>query len=252
MSTLVNKSIFEPLERIEFGFVFLPDDNTLERLYEMSQHIYHILQGVETRVTPIEWGSYVNHALRIPHLSVGHYGVLGCEVSILEEIVHEVANKIPIIPLKMQPTLSILEDYVFFDSVECFSKVNHHIREAYIVLRAHYMERIHTKFQKAQVLFAKKYFANNLKELMLIEQHFQNWGTPEEDRMRPHFTMHYHPPFVLKKMEQVLGENVELTKQLASLATIKLTRLGAVQVDTFGNPVKNGLFCSYPLMGVNS
>jgi hypothetical protein len=122
--------------------------------------------------------------------------------------------------------------------MECFSEVNHHIRDVYIALRALYMERIHTKSQKAHVLFAKKCLTDDPKELTLIERHFQNWGAPEEDRMRPHFTMHYHPPFVLKKMKETLASNAELTKQIADLSVIRLTQLGIVQVDTFGNPVE--------------
>lgn len=249
MPSLVDKLTFEPLQRIEFGFVFLPDDDALEQLYKMSRYIYYLLQDIETRIVPVEWGSYINHALRIPHLSVGHYGVLGCELPELKEIVQEIAGKTPIIAQKMKSTLSVLDDYIFFDSMECFSEVNHHIRDVYIDLRVRYMERIHTKFQKAHVLFAKKCFTNNPKELTLIEGHFQNWGTPEEDRMRPHFTMHYHPPFVLKKMKEILASNAELTKQIAALSTITLTRLGIVQVDTFGNPVEDGLLCAYPLIG---
>ena len=249
MSFLVDRLTFEPLERIEFGFVLLPDDDTLDQLYKMSQYTYHLLQDIETHAIPVEWGSYVNHALRIPHLSVGHYGVLACELPALKEIVQEVAGKAPIIVQKMQSSLSVQDDYIFFDSMECFSSVNHHIRDVYIALRVFYMDRIHTKFQKAHVLSAKKYFANDPEELVLINECFQHWGTPEYDRMRPHFTMHYHPPFVVEKMKQRLAWDAELTKQLASLSIITLTRLGIVQVDTFGNPVENGLLCACPLMG---
>lgn len=243
-----NNLLFEPLERIEFGFVFLPDDAVLKQLHDLSAHIFCLLQDIEKRAIPTEWGTYVNQSVRLPHLSIGHYGILGCELPILINIVSEVALKTPVVTQIMQSELSVLDDYIFFDVVETFLNVNPCIRETYIKLRTLYMEKIHTKFQKAHVLFSKKQLANDLKELALINDCFQNWGTPEDDRMRPHFTMHYHPPFVVEKMKQVLRLDSELRKKIDSLSEIKLTRIGIVHLDAYGNPVEKGLLYACPLV----
>jgi hypothetical protein len=85
---------------------------------------------------------------------------------------------------------------------------------------------------------------NNLDEsdeVAFINRYYQNWGIPEQERMRPHFTMLYHPPFNNNDMKRTLAANENLTNQLNDLASIKFTRLGVVQIDSFGNPVKDGL-----------
>ncbi len=238
----------EPLDRLEFAFVLLPEDTILGQLHSMAQNIYQVLQHASRREKiPEAWGSYYNHAPRIPHLSVGQYGMLGSEFEILKNIIKEVSVMNSPIQQAMNKTLSVLDDHVFFDSKECFEDVNPQILHLYVKLREHYMERIYTRFPIKQAVFAKKHFAEQPDELELIEKHFQNWGTPEKKRMRPHFTMHYHPPFESESAQDILKSNKVLTQQLASLSRIKLTRLGIIAIDTFGNPLDNGLLFVCPL-----
>jgi hypothetical protein len=174
--------------------------------------------------------------------------MLGTELDILKSITRDVSIITPVITQLMRDRLSILDDYIFFDSTECFEKVNTHISTAYQRLREIYFKQIKTLFPIAQALLAKQRCANDPNECELIDRCFQNWGTPEENRMRPHFTLHYHPPYVNESMHNILDENQSIKMQLASLSTITLTHLGVVQIDPFGNPVVNGLLCSYPLV----
>ncbi len=249
MNFKVNTNPVEPFERVEFAFVLLPNNTELKHLLSLAQTVHYILQDAELRNdSPCEWGSYHNLALRMPHLSIGQYGMLGTELYILKSIVHDVSTVTPIITQSMNDTLSILDDYIFFDSTECFEKVNTHISTAYRALRERYFECIQTRFPIAQALLAKQRCASDPLECELIERCFQNWGTPEENRMHPHFTLHYHPRYVKESMHHILGENQSIKMQLASLSMITLTHLGIVQIDTFGNPIANGLLCSYPLI----
>ena len=248
MNFKVNTNPVEPFERIEFAFVLLPSNTELQHVLSLAQTVHYILHDAElSNDIPCEWGSYHNQALRMPHLSIGQYGILGTELDILKSIVHDISAVTPVITQSMNDTLSILDDYIFFDSTECFEKVNTHISTAYQRLRALYFKQIQTRFPIAQALLAKQRCANDPLECELIERCFQNWGTPEENRMRPHFTLHYHSRYVNESMHTILDENKSIKMQLASLSTITLTHLGIVRIDTFGNPVANGLLCSYPL-----
>ena len=249
MNFCISTTTIEPFDRVEFAFVLLPSNAEREHLLSLAQTVHYVLQDANLRNDiPCEWGSYHNSVLRIPHLSIGQYGMLGSELTILKNIARDVSTITPVITQSMSDTLSILDDYIFFDSRECFEKVNVHICKAYQALRERYFEQIRTQFPIAQALLAKQRFANDPFECERIERYFQNWGTPEENRMRPHFTLHYHPPYVKESMHAILDKNNSIKMQLASLSTIILTHLGIVQIDPFGNPVANGLLCAYPLI----
>lgn len=238
----------EPLERVEFAFVLLPDDTTLRKLLTLSQTIYALLQDLPLRRDiPHHWGNYLNKPLILPHLSIGQYGLLGDDIDQLHEIIKNVATSTTIIYQKMNNKLSIIDGYIFFDAQNVFSTVDIHIKNMYINLRKLYMRHIQTKFPIAQMVFTKKTIANNEQELTLIDKHFQNWGTPEYDRMRPHVTLHYHPPFQQEDMTKILKFNVDITKQIETLSTIAFTRLAAIRIDTFGNPIEDKALCLHSL-----
>lgn len=248
MNLSFNTLFFEPLERIEFAFVLLPSDSVLEQLASMAAIVHELLQKATVRDTlPREWGTYRNQALRFPHLSIGQYGALADDLEALKAITHEVSLLTPALTQTMQETLSVLDDYIFFDATDCFANVKPALRDAYIHLRKRYFDRIPTRFPIKQALYAQKRFTHQTDELNLLTRYFQNWMTPEEDRMRPHFTMHYHPPFVKESMVRILTASKDLERHLKALSTIDLTRLGIFQIDTFGNPLEKGLLCVYPL-----
>jgi hypothetical protein len=147
----------------------------------------------------------------------------------------------------MEPDLSILENHIFFDLVNCFEHVNPEINRAYLILREQYFEKIQTKFPIAQALMFKKEHQHKKEEINLINQYYQNWGIPEGDRIRPHFTLLYHPPYHHDKMKNTLENDPVLKQKLTSINEILFTRIGVVQIDPFGNPIKDGLLCVYPL-----
>jgi hypothetical protein len=245
----VTKRVFNPLERIEFGFVFLPEDYVIKQIKNISETVNFLLEKLPLRQDiPKYWGDYKNKIAVLPHLTIGQYGLLGCDLDILKNIVKNVSKKTSIINQKMEKKLSVLDDYIFFDSAELYENVHTAIKNTYLELRQLYLSEIHTKYPISQVLFAKKQFFDNDQELNLIANNFQNWGTPENDRMRPHFTVLYHPPYEIEKMIDILNANKDLGDQIKNLSNVKLTRLAALQIDAFGNPIEDKLLCDYPLV----
>ena len=102
----------EPLDRIEFAFVLLPDDTILGRLQRMAQTVHFLIQGAPFRENvPVEWGMYANQPLRMPHLSIGQYGMLGCERDVIIKITKEVSFLSEAICETMNKTLTVL--YLF-------------------------------------------------------------------------------------------------------------------------------------------
>jgi hypothetical protein len=127
----ITKRSFEPIERIEFGFVLLPDDDVLQEIKQMSEIITSLLQPLVWRSNlPPFWGTYVNRNVLIPHISIGQYGVLGCEVESLKSIVQGACEQICQIRDAMKSDLSILENHIFFDLNNCFERVNPEISKA--------------------------------------------------------------------------------------------------------------------------
>lgn len=239
---------FEPYERIEFGFVLLPDDDVLQEIEHVSETIIYLLHPLTWRSNlPTFWGTYINRRIVIPHISIGQYGVLGCEIECLKEIVHRACRQIGQIQEAMKTGLSVLENHIFYDVENCFECVNPEIVKIYLLLRAQYFEYIQTKFPIAQALMFKKKQQNKTEENNLINQYYQNWGIPEGNRIRPHFTLLYHPPYYGHEMRHKIENNHVLKRKLNKLSSISLTRIGIVQIDPFGNPVNDGLLCAYPL-----
>lgn len=246
MFSITDRS-FEPYERIEFGFVLLPDDDVLKEIEHVSETIICLLHPLPWRSNfPTFWGTYINRRVVIPHISIGQYGVLGCEIECLKEIVHRACKQIGLIQEAMKSGLSVLENHIFYDVENCFECVNSEIVKVYLLLRAQYFENIQTKFPIAQALMVKKE-QQNKNEINLIRQFYQNWGIPEGNRIRPHFTLLYHPPYNGDEIKNILENNHILKLKLKKINPILLTRIGIVQIDSFGNPVNDGLLCVCPL-----
>ena len=248
MNFNVNTTIIEPFERIEFGFVLLPEEDILQKIKLLSEMIYLELQNLRIlEKLPAYWGTYKNKKAKFPHISIGQYGVLGVEIEDIKNFVKEISNKTSIIIERMKPNLSVLDDHVFFDVENYFENINPKIRDLYLVLRGHYFNKIQTKFSIAQSLLYKKTNPHNAEEISFINLYFQIWGIPEGNRIRPHFTMLYHPPFKRGEIEEHLYQNSAIKNKLNELNTIRLSRIGVVQIDTFGNSLRDGLICAFPL-----
>jgi hypothetical protein len=213
----------------------------MHKLYDIGQTIHRLFTNLPHINVPPYWGTYKNQAVRIPHMSVGQYGFLHHEFKNLCTIVSAIAGQTKPITETMARELSIIPGYIFFDTEQSGKNVNPKIKDIYIKLRERFINEIVTKFIVSGVLFSKKMFVDNPAEMNLIEQHFQNWGIPEGDRMRPHFTMNYLPSYENETMLDALRSNQKLANQIEALSTITLTRLAIVHIDTFGNPLQDGL-----------
>ena len=71
MSFQISHKKFEPLNRIEFGFILLPDDDVMQKLYAIGKNVQNTLSHLPEISLPAYWGAYKNQAVRIPHLSIG-------------------------------------------------------------------------------------------------------------------------------------------------------------------------------------
>ena len=234
-----NDLVFQPVERIEFAFVLLPDDSVLSEIKELSQDIICLFQGMSKKTRPFYWGSYVNKTVTVPHVSIGQYGILGCEIDTIKENVKKISKNTYSLTEQMTENLSILDDHIFFDLENCFEKVNPVIEKIYLELRQSYFEKTKTCFPIAQALM-NKYRTKDKIEIKLIEKNFQNWGIPEKNRIRPHFTLIYHPAHEKEKINNTINSDIKIQNKIENLKTIHFKRLGIVQIDSFGNPLEEG------------
>ncbi len=90
---------------------------------------------------------------------------------------------------------------------------------------------------------------SNAQELELFDQYFQNWGTPEGHRIRPHFTMLYNYTKSKADLEAAFATDEHLSTLLANLRQITFTRLAIVQIDFWGNPIKGSIIAEFSLQG---
>lgn len=229
----------EPYERFEFGFIFIPKHDQIKLLFELANIIHDEIKKLRSIQVPSDWGSYKNQIVKFPHISVGQYGIMGCEIPNLYELTKKVVYNTPIAHVQMCEILSVLENYIFFDALNCYENVENIFKDTFILLRELFFRDIHTKFPIKQAHLTRKKNINNPLELMLLDNFYQNWMIPEYDRMRPHFTMQYLPPFEKEEMQDLLQHNEKIQTCLDKLKFICLDRLGVIEIDTFGNPVKN-------------
>jgi hypothetical protein len=134
----------------------------------------------------------------------------------------------------MANSLSVTTENVFLDFQCVKENTNPIIIEMYVELRSQFMARMATKFPIAQALLQQFENKDNPDELALIEKFYQNWGIPEQHRIRPHFTLLYNYAASEADVRSALsGINLP-----PSLATMTFHKLGVVQIDTWGNPTK--------------
>lgn len=239
----------QPTDRIEFGFVLLPDKSQMTQLIKLRDQIAtHFAKAPLNPANPIH-GTYINKPTTLPHVSVGQYGLLAMEIQKLIDITKEVAARTPILKESMAPALSITVENIFFDTANTREETNPIIVDLYRKLREKYMERIYFKLMITQALIAKLENKNNLEELTLIKKYYQNWGIPEGNRIRPHFTMIYNYTISKEQLETAFAADVALKDMLQKLRTITFTRLAIVQIDFWGNPLENGIIAEFPLAG---
>lgn len=224
----------QPMERIEFGFVLLPDESTLRVVQGLANTVSIAVKGLTSLPLNPDWGNYSNEVVRVPHVSVGQYGYLGKEYSTLKEIVTQVAGNFSPLEEPLSEALYATDENIFLDFRNINGKTNPKIIDLYRDLRHEFMTKMATKFPIAQALKARLENKDKPEELSLIDEHFQNWGTPEEDRIRPHFTLVYN----YSAMASNVSDAIKDISVPPSLKTITFNSLGIAQIDTWGNPTK--------------
>lgn len=222
------------LERVEFAFVLLPEPSTLKEIHNVAQEIAKTLAPLSQQSQNLIWGEDCNKVVRMPHVSVGQYGLLGLELPTLSHLVSEVAQQFTPVTEEILPKPSVTKENIFMDFLNIREKTNQTIIDLYIKLRERYMAEIQTRFPITQALLERFSNKEDHKELKLLDQGYQNWGTPEDNRIRPHFTLFYNHTASEMDCKKAL-ENFTFPN---TLSNITFTKLGIMQIDLWGNPTK--------------
>ncbi|MBY0281374.1 MAG: hypothetical protein K2W94_04365 [Alphaproteobacteria bacterium] len=224
-------------ERIDFGFVLLADP-----LQEKALEI--LCNTILEKMPCYDCEEEQSVRVRKLHLSVGHYAILRAEVEELKTITQEIAKQFSALDVPMKENISISKHHITLECLGLHEHTNPKIVEMYKRLRSLYLQRIITKQPTTQAYYQKFLHKDNNSELALIETCYQNWGTPEDNRIRPHFTLVYNYAGEKNKVEEAL-KDIATPHNLRSL---RLTRLGVAALDLFGNPLQDGLFYEVPLI----
>ncbi|MDP2058359.1 MAG: hypothetical protein Q8J97_01370, partial [Flavobacteriaceae bacterium] len=239
---------FKPTDRVEFGFVLLPDPSKLNDLTNLAEETLSNLSEVPSlkeKEEDIIRDGYNLVLTRLPHVSIGQYAALGIELDALKSIVDEVSDAIPVITEPMKADLSVTNENIFFDVENINASTNPVIVGLYKKFRDLYMTRIRSKQPIRQAYLQMVNNKNNPEELAFIQKHYQNWGTPEGDRIRPHFTLVYN----YSGNKDDTQARLSMSKIPESLNVVRFTHIGLVAIDFWGNPLPEGLIYVVPLAG---
>lgn len=86
---------------------------------------------------------------------------------------------------------------------------------------------------------------NDIAEVEFINRNYANWGTPEGNRIRPHYTLVYNYMAARKQIEKALYPLIVPEE----LSLITFDQLGIIQIDGWGNALE--IVSSSPLKGNN-
>ncbi len=123
---------YRDTDRIEFGFVLLPDESQLDQLRKMRDQIMTHFGDVPSESSHPTYGDYINKPVTIPHVSIGQYGLLESELPKLIKIVEEVALVTQKLTEPMARELSFTDENVFFDCAHIRKHTNPIITETYL------------------------------------------------------------------------------------------------------------------------
>lgn len=228
-----SEETIQPLDRVEFGFCLLADEKTSEEIQILANIIPKSLENLDKRTKPTTWGDYFNQVVRIPHVSIGQYGCLGIELPKLKQIVDETAKKFKPLTEMMLQKLSVTDENIFLDFNNIKENTTPQIKEMYNSLREQYM-KLPTKFPIAQALVERYQNLDNNEEIELIDKYYQNWGTPEKNRIRPHFTLFYN----YDTCEEAIRKTLSKVEISSSLNTVSFSTLAIMRIDIWGNPTQ--------------
>lgn len=230
-------------EIIEFGFVLLADEQQTAEVKALADSAFQkilVLPQLSNDATSFsKHSSSVTH----PHVSIGQYALKKSELPKLKEIIKKVAVNLKTITESMASTLTVTKENIFFDVSNQKVAVNPVIKKLYLNLRSAYMRKIKSKQFIRQALQAEKDNQDKPEELTLLKNCYQNWGTPEKNRINLHFTLVYN----YKGNKSEVEDKVKLIEIPKTLKQIKFTRLAILAIDYWGNPLPNDILYSVPL-----
>ncbi len=230
-----------PTDRIDIGFVLLPDPLQVSSLLSYRDMVLERLSGISPKKEE-STRKPINVPVEMPHISLGHYALLAEELPMLREIINKVAFEFSALTEPMSEVLHATEYNLSFECKNLREAVNPVIVDLYLNLRDKFFNEIVTKQPTIRGLHLKYVCKDKPTEFELLEKYYQNWNTPEYNRICPHFTLVY---------SHVGRENIISTlskiKTPPSLSEIRLTHLGLIAIDLNGNPLPDGLIHAVPL-----
>ncbi len=209
-------------ERIEFGFVLLPK-------HDLSP----LVKVVKAKIAKHDKSSGRNTPALMPHISLGQYGVLRAELPELVNILKEVAKNFKTYRAPMAGKLAVTAENIFFDFKHIKADTDPKLIDLYRAFRCAYMNQIKSRFPIAQALFER--INGDEIDVELIDKYYQNWGTPEEHRIRPHITVIYDYSQPQEEVEAMLNK-ASMLKHLPN--DLEFDRIALVTIDPVGNGLK--------------
>ena len=224
------------IRKIDFGFVLFPQPEVIRKIKELAETVVTALSAVPKMAPlPSIVGSQQRMSVINPHVSVGQYGILGCDIPLLFEIVEKVSRNFSPITEEMKDIPVQGDNTISLESTHINAAVNRKIRELFLNLRTGYFDRIGSRCPINQALYQKSQnWYKNQEEVGLIDQYFQNFGIPEANRMRPHFTLVYNHVSDRESLKKLLSE-IQIPTPLKE---ITFCTLGVVEIDFWGNALK--------------
>jgi hypothetical protein len=221
-------------DRIDFGFVLLPDLAQVNELLAFRD-------GVREKLLSLR--SSANVPVTLPHISVGHYALLAAEIPTLKMLLDKVVVEFSEIIEEMRAHLHVSKYNISLECVNLRDRTNPQIVKMYKCLRKTFLEDVITKQPTIRAYHHKLIFKDQPMELELIDNFYQNWNTPELNKIRPHLTLIYS-----HAGKELVSSAIDEITVPASLKTIKFSYLGVVAIDLNGNPLSDGLIHIAALM----
>lgn len=235
-SAITNKEWIDQMDetkRIEFAFALLPHQDQMDTIQKLAATAQSVVEAEPKQQDILSiMRHYQRQIVRIPHVSIGQYAMLGLDLEQAQSIIDRASKKFMPITLEMNRRLVATGENVFFDAAAIRAHTNPHIIELYRHLREDYFQSIATRAPIDQALLEKSLNKDDPKEVDLIEKFFQNWGTPEDNRIRPHFTLIYNHCADQKRLDESL-QSVDVP---SNLGVLHFSRLGLLAIDFWGNP----------------
>ena len=220
-------------EGLDFAFVLM-DSTQKDLINQQASKIHYSINHVSlvNDIAPII-ADYKNVVVRIPHASIGQYGIKKSELDILTKIVDEKAALYKPIPQTMNSHYNIQGHNINLTATTLGNDTTLVIKRLYEELRNDYKTQVKDKFRIVHAQWLYDTSADKSKERQLIEEHYQSWNMPEDNRFNIHYTMIYNSMRNKGHVYTILNQ----TTVPDTLQNINFDTLGIAEIDFWGNPM---------------